>query len=424
MTTASSWHANGRASSVAFTKVIRRIADEGLFLSIAVVCCGLRPDATSQSCAARLVTRLASAYAAMPFSLDSSQTGGKHRQWLILAVPGSTRANHVAMQPQRLLAASALASLSSFTPAQLHFHVLTAACELGYCSSTRQQEASGDVAVCALQLLASLCHAVCTAKVQLATHHVVAWSRTSRLLVALLPPRARAEVSAEIAEISGTAPTCVVCTSSCYNADQDMATEDDEDAFSGQSWYLPSLESTVPSAKLSRGTARVPVHLEVVHVPYPIAGSLIVSKLSAACRVAGERATALAVSEFSTWLFMMLALKAADKVMLITKWAAGGSLVQLLWLHGILPLRKNAAADISQLPEAEVQWQPQEGLPAWFNPLLVVSIVYSQFVSTAPDAVLFSEQVRQILLMSCTCYPCTSTVAALTVVPVKQNCWG
>ena len=90
---------------------------------------------------------------------------------------------------------------------------------------------------------------------------------------------------------------------------------------------------------------------------------------------------------------MILALKAADKVMLVTKWAAGGSLVQVLWLHGVLPLLSSALAESPNVLDSDAQWQPQHGVPAWFYPLLAVSIVYSQFVSTAPDSVLFSEQV-------------------------------
>ena len=408
MTAATAWPGDGAGGSATHTQVIHRMADDGMFLSLAIICRGVLPAAASECYAAGLMTRLATAYAAMPFSSDNSQTEGRHRQWLLLAVPGSTRAQHAAAQPQRLLAASALASLGGLTPAQMHSHVLAAAYDLGYCSNAQQPPASGDVAVCALQLLASLCQAVCTAPVPLATHHVVAWSRASRLLVALLPPRARAEISAEVAEISDSAPTRVVRTSSCYNADHDKTMEDDEDAFSGQSWYLPSIESTDPGLKLvKRASARIPMHLEQVHVPYAICGSLIVSKLSVACLVVGQHATALAVSEFSTWLFMMLALKAADKVMLITKWAAGGGLVQLLWQHGILALRQNALPESSDVPDCEAQWQPQAGLPAWFNPLLAVSIVYSQFVSTAPDSILFSEQVRPAVLLQWLC--CTSS---------------
>ena len=405
MTAPATWQVKGGGVSAAYTKVISRIADDGMFLSLAVICCGVLPTATHACCAAGLMTHLASAYLTMPFSLDNSQTQGRHRQWLILAVPGSTRAEHVAMQSQRLLAASALTSLSGFTPAQLHSHVFTAAYELGHSSGVQQQPpSSGDVAVCALQLLASLCQAVCTAQQALEALHVVAWSRASRLLVALLPPRARVEVLAEIFEVSHTVAASVVHTSSCYSAEQDMATEDDEDAFSGQSWYLPSVDSPVSGLKLARCTpARAHMRLEQVHVPCPLAGSQIVSKLSAACLVAGQCAASLAVSEFSTWLFMMLALKAEHKVMLITKWAAGGTLVQLLWRHGILLPRQHASPESSDAPECDVQWQPHAGLPAWFNPLLAVSIVYSQFVSTAPDSVLFSEQVRLAVLLQRLC---------------------
>ena len=359
--------------------------------------------------------------------LDSS-TPPSHA-WVLMCVPQLlTRAPQLSSMAHEL-APVVLQSLGS-PDAQLQSEIAAASTALRF---HKQNEAVGaGVAHCALTLHSNLLHILALAAASpLSAQQALNFTQVSRVLVALTPPRTREQLVHASARSLSTAqdsssfvlPRAACCGLAAHSS-TNASTADE--AFGGSAWYLPQLPQLAiapasPAKARQRGhevgiapmdtdggtpgdaadgsaaAHRLPCNDSTIQFAAPLTAPALLNSLAAAllqspAASAADAETGLQrASDLCLWVFMLVALCSADdaaRQQLEVAWTAHAlPVVHLLWHRALCP---------ALMHSVEATWQqgPLAGTGKWVLPLTVLCSLYANFVSTASDEALFSNQVR------------------------------
>lgn len=347
--------------------------------------------------------------------------------WQLLSVPNLfQRAPQLAAAAQQMEKA-VLPSLS-IPAVQLQAELAAASTALHF---HRSNEAVGaGVAHCALTLHSNLLHMLAlAASAPWPAQHAQSFVHASRVLMALTPPRTREQLAHKSARALSDSQhgRFQLPRSACaaHGAHSAASSGVSDEAFAGASWYLPQL----PALRLAPGSpsraqqlshdpgGRAPMEAEdsnagaparhqaaddeVIEFAAPLVNPKLLRSLAAAmlsdpaADAAGLQEVLHRASELCLWIFMLVALCSTDdaaRQQLEVAWTAHAlPVVRLLWQSALQPAFVLGADDA---------WSegPLMGVSKWVLPLTVLCSLYADFVATAPDDVLFSEQV-----CSCTC---------------------
>eukprot|EP00892_Ulva_mutabilis_P006745 jgi/Ulvmu1/4442/UM002_0167.1 len=386
-----SWR-SGRISCPVHS-IIQTLAAESLFRCIsrllAITTVYIRCNAGSRLAVEMLTLHLLSAYRRSVHAC-SDQALSHHAPWLLLAVPDVLQCSSAMLEQCTALMPMILSSLRQMSPADLKGKIFAAARLLSCVTRT----ACEDVTLCCLHMLSALTHGICSSE-RLTACHVVSCCRTTRLLVALLPRVARMQLAAVLIDMSGQEQGSLqILVADCFGGDPMDKDEDADNAFTQNAvWFLP--RCTVADSCSS--DAPPPGAPKEVAFPTPLAATRAVAAQLHACVEDASCSAAEGVREMTLWLYTLLSLSQSDPLLsekVATAWAnAPCQLIRSIWRHGLRAHMRDDVLDNATAANPETSlWHPEQPVQSWMVPLMTLSAVYSQYVSTAPDDALFADQ--------------------------------
>lgn len=316
----------------------------------------------------------------------------RHSPWLLLAVPGILKCTIVGNDCFTSLMPTMLESILSRSPNDLRASIITAASQLG----SAAHKSPGDIILCCLNMLSALVHGFQSSAGHMTAQHVVAFSRMARVLVSLLPHTARVQLSAVLINVPGRDEGILeVAVANCFGVDGMDEDDDTDSAFTtGARWFLPG-----DPGNSSNGSDVPPVGSpNTVPFPSPVAATHVIAAQVYACVGDASFSAADSVRELSLWLFTVLSLSRSNPLLyekVVTAWAtAPCQLVRVIWQQGLrMYMREGSLVSSAAVDQKGKAWQLEQPLQPWMVPLMILCVVYSQYVSTAPDDALFGDQV-------------------------------
>ena len=405
----------------AVTQVMAHLASNHLFSKLALLLA-----ASESSVGDSAAQRLAQAAVQAACQPDVPQSICRHA-FALLCAPQALQSGSLLAQTGAALATPVLESLRC-PGHELRMQLEVLASQV--CPSSSKQHA---LAQCAVQLLANLLHVLqASAAAPLAPAHALAFLRHSRLLLTFAPALMReAVVHSSVRSLASGANVQfdVQLSSSSQSSMQSHSAQPQDEVFSGARWYLPeapqlnreqaahvqrvrqrtdalpdSDRMSTDGSDVNSTAARTPdrsgtgsIHFQASLASPQLALRLAKAALSNSSSSADSSDSLLeAATEVSLWLFMLLALCSSNDVIRqqleTAQTSSALGLVQLLWASVLAPLLQNNATTSTAIADKWPEGQ-LAGVHKLMLPLTALCSLYSHFVSTAADDVLFSEQV-------------------------------